>query len=213
MIGARRLSLIDEDAQAAPGFGITAKASATGWTTDSSPRGDEMHSSALSIKVPAAKVVFATLDTTTDLAKELAAEAHPLHDAECGSRWHSLRCRASPLKRAAPTLFRADCGPRCGYSCQYKTVVARELAGHGVIESTNQYRGIGAHLGEGDVVWKALLKGFGETRERSHRLSDTQATSPSATKLVSAGCRPVDAKLWSGANCWKKLHSPVFDVI
>ena len=63
------LSLIDEDAKAAPGFGIMAKASATGWTTDSGPRGDVMYSSALSITVPAAGPEHAAKGTQGDIAR------------------------------------------------------------------------------------------------------------------------------------------------
>jgi len=63
------LSLSPEDAVAAPGYGITARAFAAGWTESSGPGGDEIHSSVLTVSVAPQRQEGASTGTQSDIAR------------------------------------------------------------------------------------------------------------------------------------------------
>lgn len=63
------LSLSEADAASAPGFGIIAKTSSAEWTNTSTPQGDEMHSSVLSVLVAAQGPSRPPAGTPGDIAR------------------------------------------------------------------------------------------------------------------------------------------------
>ncbi len=83
------LSLSDPDAKSAPGFGITAKSSTSGWTTTSTAGTDEMHSSQLAVSVAASGPQRPATGTQGDIAKFFNGSAP----------WVGLRITAADGKR------------------------------------------------------------------------------------------------------------------
>ncbi len=63
------MSLRREDALAAPGYGISAKASAAGWTADASARGDVLRSARMVVTVSPAGKPWVPTGTQADIAK------------------------------------------------------------------------------------------------------------------------------------------------